>query len=51
MKAHPGFKKVAAGMAARQGISDAQASAELAASARGASAGAKKRNPKLKRVK
>lgn len=50
-KAHPGFKKVASGMAARQGISKERAAAELAASTRRASAKAKKANPRLKRVK
>jgi hypothetical protein len=50
-KAHPGFKNVAAGMAKKQGISNAEASAELAASTRKASAKAKKANPKLKKVK
>jgi hypothetical protein len=50
-KAHPGFAKVASGMAAKQGISKQAASAELAASTRGASAGAKKANPNLKKVK
>lgn len=50
-KAHPGFQNVAAGMAKRQGISKKEASAELAASTRKASAGAKKANPRLNRVK
>jgi hypothetical protein len=50
-KAHPGFKAVAAGMAKKQGISTQQASAELAASTRRASPAAKKKNPRLKRVK
>jgi hypothetical protein len=49
--AHPGFKNVAKGMAAKQGISQAEASAELAASTRKASPAAKKANPFLKRVK
>jgi len=48
---HPGFKAVAAGIAAREGVSKQEASAELAASTRHASAGAKKANPNLKRVK
>jgi hypothetical protein len=38
-------------MAAKQGVSKEQASAELAASTRRASAGAKKANPALKKVK
>jgi hypothetical protein len=50
-KAHPGFKNVANSMAKKQGISKKAASAELAASTRGASAKAKKANPRLKRVK
>lgn len=50
-KAHPGFKNVAASMAKKQGVSKAEASAELAASTRKASGAAKKANPALKRVK
>ena len=50
-KKHPGFKKVAAGIAKKQGISVKRASAELAASTRRASPAAKKANPRLKRVK
>lgn len=49
--AHPGFKAVQSKIAARQGVSKAEAGAELAASTRRASKGAKKRNPRLKRVK
>jgi hypothetical protein len=49
--AHPGFHNVAAGMAARQGISQAAASAELASSTRKASPAARRSNPKLNRVK
>lgn len=49
--AHPGFKAVAAKMAAEQGESKAAASAELAASTRNASSSAKKKNPRLKKVK
>lgn len=48
---HPGFKKVAESMAKKQGISTKTASAELAASTRGASKTAKKSNPKLNKVK
>jgi hypothetical protein len=48
---HPGFKNVAASMAKKQGISKERASAELAASTRGASAKAKRANPRLNRVK
>lgn len=50
-KAHPGFKAVAADIAKKQGVSKAEASAELAASTRRASAKAKKANPRLNRVK
>lgn len=50
-KAHPGFKAVASKIASKQNISKERASAELAASTRRASAGAKKANPRLKRVK
>lgn len=48
---HPGFKKVAASIAKRQGVSKKRASAILAASSRGASAKAKAKNPRLKKVK
>lgn len=50
-KSHPGFKKVASGIAKKQGVSMQTASAELASSTRGASSKAKKSNPRLKRVK
>ena len=50
-KAHPGFKAVAAKIAAKEGVSKARASAMLAASTRKASPAAKKKNPRLKRVK
>lgn len=49
--AHPGFNAIASRISARQGVPAAEAAAELAASTRGASAGAKKANPRLKRVK
>jgi len=49
--AHPGFQAVARRMAARQGISTKHASAELATSSRGASFRAKRRNPRLTRVR
>lgn len=45
------FKKVASKIAKKQGISKKRASAILAASTRKASAAAKRKNPKLKRVK
>jgi len=48
---HPGFKKVAAGIAKKQGISKESASAILASAVRKASPAAKKKNPRLKRVK
>lgn len=47
--AHPGFKKVQAGIAKKYGSK--AAGAILAASTRGASAKAKKKNPRLKRVR
>ncbi len=50
-KKHPGFSSVASSIAKKQGVSKKVASAELAASTRKASAGAKKSNPRLKRVK
>ncbi len=49
--AHPGFKAAAAGIAKRQGISKKRAGAILAAGARKASPAAKRRNPRLKRVR
>lgn len=48
---HPGFKKVQSKIARKQGISKERAGAILAASTRGASAKAKRNNPRLKRVK
>lgn len=45
------FKAIAAKMAKKQGISTKNASAELAASTRKASPAAKRKNPKLKKVK
>jgi hypothetical protein len=50
MKKHPGFKAVAAGIAAKQGISKERAGAILAAGARKAGAKAIKTNPALKKV-
>jgi hypothetical protein len=47
---HPGFSKVAASIARKQGISKQAASAILASSSRHASAKAKHKNPRLKRV-
>jgi hypothetical protein len=51
MKAHPGFKAVQKKIAARQGVGMERAGAILAASSRGASKAAKRKNPRLKRVK
>ncbi len=50
-KAHPGFKAVQNSIAKKEGISKERAGAILAAKTRAASAGAKKSNPNLKRVK
>lgn len=50
-KAHPGFKSVQSKIARKQGVSKKAAGAILAASTRKASSAAKKRNPRLKRVK
>jgi hypothetical protein len=49
-KAHPGFKKAAAMIAKKQGVSKDRAGAILAAGARKASAKAIKANPNLKKV-
>lgn len=48
--AHPGFKAASRSIQQRQGVSKKAANAILAAGARRASAGAKRRNPRLKRV-
>lgn len=48
---HPGFKSVQNKIARKQGVSKKAAGAILAASSRNASKAAKKRNPRLKRVK
>lgn len=48
---HPGFKAVAAQIAAKEGVSKGAASAILAKSSRNASAKAKKKNPALNKVK
>lgn len=50
-KAHPGFSAVQNKISKKEGISKDRAGAILAASSRGASKGAKKANPRLKRVK
>jgi hypothetical protein len=49
-KAHPGFKAVQSKIARQQGVSKKAAGAILAKSSRGASAKAKRKNPRLKRV-
>lgn len=48
---HPGFKAVQKKIAARQGVSMERAGAILAAATRRASPAAKRRNPRLLRVK
>lgn len=50
-KAHPGFKAVQSQIAAKEGVSQERAGAILAASSRRASAAAKRKNPRLKRVR
>ena len=50
-KSHPGFKAVQRKIAEKAGVSEERAGAILAASSRGASAAAKKANPRLNRVK
>ncbi len=50
-KKHPGFKKVAASIARKEGVSSKRAGAILASATRGASKKAKRANPRLKRVK
>lgn len=50
-KAHPGFANVASGIAAKQGVPIAEANAELAASTRRAGPAARKKNPRLNKVR
>lgn len=50
LKKHPGFKKAAASIEKKEGVSKERADAILAAGARKASPAAKKSNPKLKKV-
>lgn len=50
-KKHPGFKAVQKKIAKQQGVSMESAGAILASSSRNASAAAKRKNPRLKRVK
>jgi hypothetical protein len=49
--AHPGFSAVQAKIANKQGISSERAGAILASRTRAASAGAKRKNPRLRKVK
>lgn len=51
MAKHPGFKAVQSSIASKEGVSKRAAGAILAKATRGASAGAKKANPRLNRVK
>ena len=51
MKKHPGFKKVAAKIAKKNHVPMKNAKAILAAASRRASKKAKRKNPRLKRVK
>jgi len=50
-KAHPGFKAVQSSIAKKQGVSKERAGAMLAAGTRRAGAAAKRKNPRLKKVK
>jgi hypothetical protein len=50
-KKHPGFARVQAQIAKKEGVSQERAGAILAASSRNASAAAKRANPRLKRVR
>lgn len=50
-KKHPGFKAVQAKIARKEGVSKKAAGAILASATRNASAKAKAKNPRLKRVK
>jgi hypothetical protein len=50
-KKHPGFKAVQRKIAGKQGVSMERAGAILAVSTRKASPAAKRKNPRLKRVR
>lgn len=50
-EAHPGFKAVQGKIAKRMGVSRERAGAILASASRKASKAAKRRNPRLNRVK
>lgn len=49
--AHPGFKAVEKSIAAKEGVSPNRAAAMLAASSRNASKKAKKKNPRLLKIR
>lgn len=49
--AHPGFNAVKKQVAAKEGVSEDEAAAMVAAKSRNASAAAKAKNPNLKKVK
>lgn len=51
MKKHPGFKAVAAKVAAKEGVSKKSAAAIVASAVRKASPKAKAANPRLNKVK
>lgn len=51
MMNHPGFKKVQGSIARKMGVSMKRAGAILASKTRSASAKAKRKNPRLRRVK
>ena len=51
MKKHPGFHNVAKSIARKEGVPMKRAEGMLAAATRRASAGARKANPRLNRVK
>lgn len=48
---HPGFKKVASAIASKEGVSNNDAGAILASATRNVSPLAKKKNPKLLKVR
>jgi hypothetical protein len=50
-KAHPGFASVAKSIAKKQGISQKSAGAILASAGRKASKSAKRKNPRLNKIK
>lgn len=50
-KAHPGFKSVQNSIAKKEGISKKKAGAIVASAGRNASKAAKKKNPRLNKIK